>query len=170
MTETNIYASTVPGMYGKKNKVEVRNKILLGSFGTLSCCYYLFIYAYDVKTSSISLYHFLIAKSIRILYFPIYVIKKIGFPIFHSEWFCSCLVPAMDCFKGMYKDRILIDFKTFFDDMMMVVNAFLYVFLNTIWRFSWSCLENQVSGAWISMSAYGTGRALLEKRRRSASR
>ena len=52
---------------------------------------------------------------------------------------------------------------------MMVVNAFLCVFLNTIWLFSWSCLENQVSGAWISVSAYGIGRALLEKRRRGAS-
>ena len=54
--------------------------------------------------------------------------------------------------------------------MMMVVNAFLGVFSNTIWQFSWSCLENQVPGAWISMSAYGIGRALLEKRRRGTSR
>ena len=35
---------------------------------------------------------------------------------------------------------------------------------------SWLCLENQVSGDWISVSAYGIGRALLEKRRRGASR
>ena len=53
--------------------------------------------------------------------------------------------------------------------MMMVVNTFLCVFLNTIWRFSCSCLENQVSGAWISMSAYGKGTAISEKRRRGDS-
>ena len=53
--------------------------------------------------------------------------------------------------------------------MMMVVNTFLCDFSKTIYRFSWSCLENQVSGTWISMSAYGIGRALLEKRRQGAS-
>ena len=41
----------------------------------------------------------LLQIQIRILHFPICVIKTIGFPIFHSEWFSSCLVPAMDCLK-----------------------------------------------------------------------
>ena len=104
---------------------------------------------------------FSLQNQICILHFPICKIKKIGFPVFHLEWFSSCLVPAIDCFKRMYKGRILKGFKTFFDNMMTVVNTFLCVFSKTIWQFSWSCPENQVSGTWISMSAYSIGKALL---------
>ena len=34
LNETNIYAFTVPGMYGKKNLVEVRKQMLPGLFET----------------------------------------------------------------------------------------------------------------------------------------
>ena len=82
MTETNIYALTVPGMYGKKNEVGVRNKLLLGSFGTLSGCYYLFIYLSIHMTSktSIYLYHFLVAKSNPYFTFPDLRHQKNWFP------------------------------------------------------------------------------------------
>ena len=77
MAETNIYALTVPGMYGKKNYVGVRNKLLLGSFGTLSGCYYLFIYPYDLKKHRSICIIFSLQNHIRILHFPICVIKKL---------------------------------------------------------------------------------------------
>ena len=58
----------------------VRNKLLLGSFGTLSGCYYLFIYAYDVKKTSIYPYHFLVAKSNLYFTFPDLRHQKNWFP------------------------------------------------------------------------------------------
>ena len=58
-------------MYGKKKYVEVKEiKYCSDHLGLLSGCYYLFIYAYDVKTTSIYLYHFLVAKSNPYFTFP----------------------------------------------------------------------------------------------------
>ena len=51
----------------------------------------------------------------------------------------------------------------------MVVNTFLCFFSNTLLQLSWSCQENQVSGAWNSMLLYGTGKSFLQKRHRGAS-
>ena len=51
----------------------------------------------------------------------------------------------------------------------MVVNTFSCFFSNTLLQLSWSCQENQVSGAWNSMSLYGTGKSFLQKRHRGAS-
>ena len=72
-----------------------------------------FIYPYDVKKHRSSCIIFSLQNQIRILHFPICVIKEFGFPIFYSEWFGSRLVPEMDCFKRMKKGRILKGFKTF---------------------------------------------------------
>ena len=78
--DRNKYLSlTVPGMYGTKNSVGVRNKLLLGSFGTLSGCYYLFIYAYDVKKPQCN-YHFLVAKLNPYFTFPNLRHQKNWFP------------------------------------------------------------------------------------------
>ena len=54
--------------------------------------------------------------------------------------------------------------------MMMVVNAFLCVFLDTMRRLSWSCREKPSFGRLDFNVSYGIGTALLEKRRRGASR
>ena len=62
------------------------------------------------------------------------------------------------------KGRILEGFKTF-----LTANIFLCVFSDTVLQLSLSCQENQVSRAWNSMLLYGIGKALLEKRRPSAS-
>ena len=101
MTETNIYALTVPGMYGKKNLVGVRNKLLLRSFGTLSA---VIIYL-SIRTTSKNIdlsVSFSRCKFKSVFYISRFASsKKIGFPIFHSEWLVSRLVPAMDCFKRM---------------------------------------------------------------------
>ena len=48
--------------------------------GLLSGCYYLFIYAFDVKTTSIYLYHFLIAESNPYYIFPDLRHQKNWFP------------------------------------------------------------------------------------------
>ena len=55
------------------------------------------------------------------------------------------------------------------DDILTVVKTFSCVLSNIILQLSWSCQENQVSGALNSMSLYGIGKSLLEKRRRGAS-
>ena len=100
VNETNIYAFTVPGMYEKKNLVE-EIKYCSDYLRLLSDCYCPFIYVHNVKTASIYLYHFLVAKSDPYFTFPNLRHQKLGYPIFHSEQFNSCLVPAMDCLKQM---------------------------------------------------------------------
>ena len=66
--------------------------MLLELLRLLSGCYYLVIYAYDVKTASICLYEVLFAKLNPNFIFPNFRPPKIGFPTFHSESFSSCLV------------------------------------------------------------------------------
>ena len=94
MTETNIYALTVPGMYGKK---KVIGRIIWDLIRLLLSIYL----SIRRQKTSIYLYHFLVGKSNPNFTFPDLRHQKIGFPIFHSEWFGSRLVPAMDCFKRM---------------------------------------------------------------------
>ena len=65
--------------------------MLLKLLRLLSGCYYLFIYAYDVKTASICLYQVLAAKLNQNFTFPDLRHPKIGFPTVHSESFSSHL-------------------------------------------------------------------------------
>ena len=81
--------------------IEVRNKMLLELLRVLSGCYYLFIYAYDVKTASICLYQVLVAKLNPNFTFPNLRHPKIGFPTFIRNPSALVSYTATDCLKQM---------------------------------------------------------------------
>ena len=97
LNEQNICKNvfTVPGMYGN------RNKMLLKLLRVLSGCYYLFIYAYAIKTASTLLYQILIAKLNPNFTFPNLRHPKDWFPNILFRILPLLSLTATDCLKRM---------------------------------------------------------------------
>ena len=84
----NIYAFTVPGVCGKKSKVEVRNKMFLWLYETflrLLLSKYVCIQRQHGIDLSISGPRSKIEFIFYISLFSVCIIKKLGFLIFHTE-------------------------------------------------------------------------------------